>query len=51
MKTPQQIIEEMRLKDDGKQERTSTASLLKAIIKDSKEFFVDLFSKTSNEVT
>jgi hypothetical protein len=42
LKSPSEIIAEMRVKDDGRQERTSTAGLLKAIIKDAKEFFTGL---------
>jgi hypothetical protein len=51
LKSPQQIIDEMRQIDDGKQERTSTAGLIKEIIKDAKQFFDDLFKKHTDKLS
>lgn len=42
MKTPQEIISEMKSKSDSKQERTSTVGLLRAVIQDAKDFFTNL---------
>jgi len=51
LKPAKQIIEEMQSVDNSKQERSRTANLLKAIIKNAKQFFTDLFKTLANKLT